>query len=50
MFFKSTTNNIFFIVAIAVLSAVIIPVFNFTPYNREIDHMKIKKIMMLQNI
>ena len=35
MFFKSTTNNIFFIVAIAVLSAVIIPVFNFTPYNRE---------------
>ena len=35
MFFKSITNNIFFIVAIAVLSAVFIPVINFTPYNRE---------------
>ena len=35
MFFKSITNNIFFIVAIAVLSAVVIHVINFTPYNRE---------------
>ena len=34
MFFKSITNNILNIVAIAVLSAVIIPLLTVTPYNR----------------
>ena len=34
MFFKSITNNILNIFAIAVLSAVIIPLLTVTPYNR----------------
>ena len=34
MFFKSITNNILIIFAIAVLSAVIIPLLTVTPYNR----------------
>ncbi len=33
MFFKSITNNILNIFAIAVLSAVIIPLLTVTPYN-----------------
>jgi len=50
MFFRSITNNILNLVAIAVLFGVILPVLNFTPHNRVSRSYEDKKIMILQNI